>query len=181
MWSMPAVAVMKVQARTQRISAMDGRMRGPALTLPWWPPVPGAGGLSQFITRNVLGRQADAGDGQERRGEHAGGDVPVPGDPFTDLVLVRSEQVLAVLVVLLDLPPHPCCADEFSGRCAQAGVGQEVLDVGGLGDRSAHQQRVLLTVGRDLLFHGDRDGGPVVGPLALRTVTARAAFEIGGL
>jgi hypothetical protein len=35
MWSMAAVAVMKVRARTRRISAVYGRMSGPVLSWPW--------------------------------------------------------------------------------------------------------------------------------------------------
>lgn len=70
-----------------------------------------------------------AADGQEGQGEHDGGDVPVPADPRADLVVGQTEQVLTGLVVLLDLPAQPGHRDELRHRRADAGVGQEELDV----------------------------------------------------
>src|SRR5258708_5437655 len=94
-------------------------------------------GLEVFSQVRTGGRQVGAGDGQKRGREHAGGDVPVPGRPFTDLVLIQAEQVLAVLVVLLDLPPHAGDYDQFRDGGGGCGVGQEVLDVDGLGSAAA--------------------------------------------
>lgn len=48
--------------------------------------------------------QGCPGDGEKRVGEPARGDVPEGGDPLSDLVLVQTEQVLAVLVVFLSHP-----------------------------------------------------------------------------
>jgi hypothetical protein len=53
----------------------------------------------------VVFSQAGPGDGEERVGEHADGHVPVPGGPFTDLVLVQTELIFAALVVVLSVPP----------------------------------------------------------------------------
>jgi hypothetical protein len=44
-------------------------------------------------------------DDEERVGEHAGGDGVMPGGPGPHLVLIESNEVLALLIVLLSVPP----------------------------------------------------------------------------
>jgi hypothetical protein len=41
------------------------------------------------------------------------------------------------------------------------GVGKEELDLAGVADRAADQQRVAVSLGGGLAFDGDRDRGPV--------------------
>lgn len=45
------------------------------------------------------------GDGEEGMGEHGQGDVPVPGMPFADPVVVQAALVLGGLEAFLDRPP----------------------------------------------------------------------------
>lgn len=60
--------------------------------------------------------QVGPGEGQERVGEHADRDMAVPGLPFTDLVGVEAELVLAALVVVLDVAPQPGRVDHRGDR-----------------------------------------------------------------
>jgi hypothetical protein len=53
----------------------------------------------------VVFSQLGVGDGEERVGEHADRDVPIPGHPFTDLVVTQAELILTDLVVIFDRPP----------------------------------------------------------------------------
>jgi hypothetical protein len=144
---MPPEAASRVRASRRRISASEGRISGGGLSGP--PPPPGTGGVSQL----------GAGGGEEGLGQHAGAHVPVPGGPLADLVLVQAEQVLALAVVLLDLPAHPGDRDQLRDRSGRGGVGQEELELGGVGHRAADQQGVAVSLGGRLIFDGDRDRG----------------------
>src|SRR3954451_12927050 len=127
-WSMARAAVSSVRASRRRISASEGRISGGGVSRPW----PVGLGLSQ----------AGAGGGEERMGQHAGAHVPVPRGPLADLVLVQAEQVLALAVVLLNLPAHPGDRNQLGDRGGVDGVGEEELDLGGVGHRAADQQGV---------------------------------------
>jgi hypothetical protein len=139
MWSMPRAAASRVRASKRRISAREGRIS--------------RGGVS--AGRNLLGlvvfSQVRAGGGEEGVGQHAGGHVPVPGCPLADLVLVEAEQVLALGVVLLDLPAHPGDGDQLGDRGGLGGVGEEELDLAGVGHRAADQQGVAVSIGGGLV------------------------------
>ena len=130
---MPRAAASRVRASRRRISASEGRISGGGVSGPctsrggWCFPRLGAGG------------------GEEGVGQHAGGHVPVPGGPLADLVLVEAEQVLALGVVLLDLPAHPGDRDQLGDRGGVGGVGEEELDLAGVGHRAADQQGVAVS------------------------------------
>jgi hypothetical protein len=65
------------------------------------------------------------GDGEERVGKHRQGDVPVPGAPFADLVMVEAGLVLGLGEAVLDRPPGARHGDQF-GQCgAGRGVAGE--------------------------------------------------------
>lgn len=76
----------------------------------------------------VVFSQAGPGDGEERVGEHADRDVPVPGGPFADLILVQPELIFTALVVVLDVPPQARRRDHRRDRSAGRSVDQEVFD-----------------------------------------------------
>jgi hypothetical protein len=46
--------------------------------------------------------------------------------PLADLVLAKAGELLALFVVLFDLPAHPGLGDELGGRRGEGGVGEEV-------------------------------------------------------
>ena len=110
-------------------------------------------------------------------GQHAGGHVPVPRGPLTDLVLVEAEQVLALAVVLLDLPTHSGDRDQLGDRGGIRGVGEEELDLAGVGHRAADQQGVAVSLGGRLIFDGDRDRGRFAEPFTVDS--SKIAAKLG--
>ncbi|GGV71430.1 hypothetical protein GCM10010277_83310 [Streptomyces longisporoflavus] len=51
--------------------------------------------------------------GQEGQSKHGEGDVPVPGGPVADLVMVETDLALGCLEALLDAPADTGDADQF--------------------------------------------------------------------
>ena len=82
------------------------------------------------------------GDGEERRGEHGQGDVPVPGGVAANLVVIKTGLVLGELERLFHTPPGPGDADELGDRYGSAEVADVVGQLAGLGDGAADQQQV---------------------------------------
>jgi hypothetical protein len=68
------------------------------------------------------------------------GDVPIPGGPAADLVVVQADFAFGLLEGLLDRPAHPGDADQFHQRRRRrrkAGIEGQIL---GIVDRAASQQ-----------------------------------------
>lgn len=89
------------------------------------------------------------GDGEERRGEHGQGDVPVPGLVFADLVVVQAGLVFGEREGFLHAPAGSGDADQFD----QGDWGEAVADVvgqfGRFADGAADQQCVDIVAGID--------------------------------
>jgi hypothetical protein len=107
-------------AHSRRISLQD---RGIRYSLPLVVPL---------FDRGVVGV---GGDGEERGGEHAEGDVPVPGVVAADLVVVQTGLVFGELESFLHSPAGSGNADEFGERHWCAGTADVVGQLCGLGDR----------------------------------------------
>lgn len=111
--------------------------------------------------------------GQERQvnvGDHDQGDVPVPGDVLTDLVMVEPGLVLGGLEALLDAPAGSCHADQ-GGQSGRAGGPAPVVGhFRGVADRAAGQQPVMGAV------LAERDPGPVVETVPLGALAAGVAL-----
>src|ERR1022692_4892607 len=109
------------------------------------------------------------GHGEERVGEHRQRDVPVPGIPFADLIVVQAGLVLSLGEAVLDRPPRAGQGDQLGQRCAGRGVTEE-----------ERQLALALVVHRQgtaghqvTLRAGGGDQRPVIQPRPLGAVPAR--------
>nr|WP_240505234.1 hypothetical protein [Nocardia mangyaensis] len=73
-------------------------------------------------------------------GEHGQGDVPVPGNPFADLIVVEAASIFGGLETLLDRPPGTGDGDDLLASDGSGMKAQVVGDIGGVVDAAANQQ-----------------------------------------
>ena len=130
-------------------------------------------------------REAGAGDGEERRGEHGQDRVAVPGGPAADLVLIEPGLGLGDREGFLDAPPASGDADQLGQRGAPPVVAQEVGVLGvtvGLGvGGAADQQAARPTVGAAGRVQGDPGPGVGAQPLRARALAALLPAPAGNL
>ncbi len=101
------------------------------------------------------------------------------GVGFRTLVVAHAEQVGALFVVLLDLRAHAGDRDQFGDRVCWGAWARKNPGLGGRAHRPAHQQCVGESGTRRLVLDADRDRRPVVVPLTLGALPARATFPDG--
>src|SRR5215831_5927609 len=82
------------------------------------------------------------GDGEPGVSEHGEGDVPVPGMPEADLVVVEADLVLGRLEALLDRPANADDGDQHVQRSVGLGVADEVGELGGVGEGATYEEPV---------------------------------------
>src|SRR5713101_2823796 len=119
--------------------------------------------------RLAAGPVLASGDGEERVGEHRQRDVPVPGVPLADLVVVQPGLVLGLGEAVLDRPPGAGHGDQLCQGGAGRGVAPEERQLQ-LTFLARYQgpadQELVLTA-------GGCDQRPVIQPRALGAVPAR--------
>jgi hypothetical protein len=83
-----------------------------------------AGGRAAGAGRSVP-VQVGVLDSHEGVGDHAHGDGVMPRGPGPYLMLIEADEILALLVVLLDLPPGSGDPDQGGRRARIRGVGEK--------------------------------------------------------
>ena len=99
-------------------------------------------GLPMFVQGRRGGVWFAGGGGEPGVGEHGEGDVPVPGVPEADLIVVEANLVLGRLEALLHGPADADHGDQFVERGIGLGVADEEGELGGIVEGATDEKPV---------------------------------------